>query len=295
MTNDGTFKAITWLIFSIICFDLMAVHIRYLTTTYTAEELSFYRNTLGLIPSLLLLYITAELSLKFKDYKIKQWKLALFRGLVVALAQLLFYTAISKLELATVATLGQTGPIFIVILAIVLYREYVGIWRWAAIFTGFLGAILVIRPGSDIFTWNSLLPVGASFCYALSIVTLRSFKREISNSILYLYSAIASAFGAGLYASLSITFTPIQNYFDATLLLSMSFCGGFGVVCLMIAYRAADVSAIAPFNYFGILSAFILGWVIFGEFPVDTLLPGAFFIVAAGLVIIWREKINKNK
>ena len=74
----------------------------------------------------------------------------------------------------------------------------------------------------------------------------------------------------------------------------MSFCGGFGVVCLMIAYRAAEVSAIAPFNYFGILSAFILGWVIFGEFPVDTLLPGAFFIVAAGLVIIWREKINKN-
>ena len=272
----------------------MAVHIRYLTTTYTAEELSFYRNTLGLIPSLLLLYSTAELSLNFKDYKIKQWKLALFRGLVVALAQLLFYTAISKLELATVATLGQTGPIFIVILAILLYKEFVGIWRWAAIFTGFLGAILVIRPGSDIFTWNSLLPVGASFCYALSIVTLRSFKREISNSILYLYSAIASAFGAGLYASLSITFTPIQNYFDATLLLSMSFCGGFGVVCLMIAYRAAEVSAIAPFNYFGILSAFILGWVIFGEFPVDTLLPGAFFIVAAGLVIIWREKINKN-
>ena len=70
----------------------------------------------------------------------------------MALAQLLFYTAISKLELATVATLGQTGPIFIVILAIVLYKEYVGVWRWAAIFIGFLGAVLVIRPGSDIFT-----------------------------------------------------------------------------------------------------------------------------------------------
>ena len=83
----------------------MAVHIRYLSVTYTAEELSFYRNTLGLIPSILLLYFTTELSLNFKDYKIKQWKLAFFRGLVVALAQLLFYTAISKLELATIATL----------------------------------------------------------------------------------------------------------------------------------------------------------------------------------------------
>jgi drug/metabolite transporter (DMT)-like permease len=210
------------------------------------------------------------------------------------LAQLLFYTAISKLELATVATLGQTSTFFIVVLAIIIYNEHVGIWRWAAIFIGLFGAVLVIRPGSDIFTWNSLLPIGASFCYALSIVTLRSFTRDISNSILYLYSAAAAAFGAGIYASISITFTLVQSYFDMLLLLSMSFCGGFGVVCLMIAYRAADVSAIAPFNYFGILTSFILGWVIFGEFPVETLLPGVFFIVAAGLIIIWREKINKN-
>ena len=294
MANERTFKAITWLLFSIICFDLMALHIRYLSITYTPEELSFYRNTLGLIPSILLLYFTAELSFKLQDYKIKQWKLAFFRGFIVALAQLLFYTAISKLELATVATLGQTGPIFIVILAIVLYKEYVGVWRWAAIFIGFLGTVLVIKPGSDIFNWNSILPIGASFCYALSIVTLRSFKKEISNSILYLYSATAAALGAGLYASLSITFTPIQNYSDAILVLSMSFCGGFGVVCLMIAYRAAESSAIAPFNYFGIVSAFVLGWVAFGEFPLDILFPGVLFIVTAGLVIIWREKINKN-
>ena len=111
---------------------------------------------------------------------------------------------------------------------------------------------------------------------------------------MYLYSATAAALGAGLYASLSITFTPIQNYSDAILLLSMSFCGGFGVVCLMIAYRAAESSAIAPFNYFGIVSAFGLGWVVFGEFPLDTLFPGVLFIVTAGLVIIWREKLNKN-
>ena len=122
-----------------------------------------------------------------------------------------------------------------------LQRFILQILIWAAIFIGFLGAVLVVRPGSDIFTWNSILPIGASFCYALSIVTLRSFKKEISNSILYLYSATAAALGAGFYATFSITFTPIQSYSDAILLLSMSFCGGFGVVCLMIAYRSAEV------------------------------------------------------
>ena len=91
LANERTFQAITWLLFSIICFDLMAVHIRYLSITYTPEELSFYRNTLGLIPSILLLYFTAELSFKLQDYKIKLWKLAFFRGFIVALALLLFY------------------------------------------------------------------------------------------------------------------------------------------------------------------------------------------------------------
>ena len=133
-----------------------------------------------------------------------------------------------------------------------------------SIFIGFLGTVLVIRPGSDIFNWNSILPIGASFCYALSIVTLRVLRKKFQ-TLYCIYIPQLQLLCAGLYASLSITFTPIQNYSDAILLLSMSFCGGFGVVCLMIAYRAAEASAIAPFNYFGIVSAFVLGWVVFGN------------------------------
>jgi drug/metabolite transporter (DMT)-like permease len=74
----------------------------------------------------------------------------------------------------------------------------------------------------------------------------------------------------------------------------MSICGGFGVIFLMIAYRQADATVLAPFSYFGILTAFSFGWVLFGEFPVDKLFPGVILIIGSGLVILWREQHAKD-
>ena len=209
--------------------------------------------------------------------------------LIIAIAQLCFYTALSKLELATVAALGQVSALFIVLIAIFIYKEKVGFWRWTAVVVGFLGAIIIIRPGSDIFSWHSLLPICAAFCYASSIVTLRSFKSSVSSAILFLYSAISAALGAMILAFGSITFTPIKSLIDGLLITSMAVCGGFGVVFLMYAFRNAPAALLAPFGYFGILTSFLIGWIVFDEFPVDTLFPGVILILISGFVIIWRE------
>ena len=112
--------------------------------------------------------------------QIIQWKLALSRGFVVAIAQLMFYTALSQLELATVSALAQTNALFVVLLAILMFREQVGFWRWGAVIIGFIGAVWIVRPGTDVFSWITLLPIGAAFCYAFAVVSLRSFDRSIS-------------------------------------------------------------------------------------------------------------------
>ena len=96
-----------------------------------------------------------------------------------------------------------------------------------------------------------------------------------------------------MFAAGTTDFTPIHSTRDMLLILSMSFCGGFGVVCLMYAFRNAPASLLAPFSYFGILSAFSLGWIIFDEFPIDTLFPGIVFIVLSGFTILWREQRGK--
>ena len=287
-------RAILVCLLAYLCFDLMSVHVRILSVRYSPQELSVYRNVLGVLPSILLLIYTRELSFDIKDYKIKKWKLAFGRGLLVALAQLLFYTALADLELATVSALGQTNTIFIVLIAVIFYGEKVGAWRWSAVIIGFGGAVWIMQPGSNMFTWTAALPIGAAFCYAASMVTLRSFDVSISSAIIYLYSSIAAALGAILLATGTTDFSPIQSMSDALLILSMSLCGGFGVVFLMYAFRQAPASVLAPFSYFGILTAFGLGWIVFDELPLDKLFPGVILIILSGLTILWREERNKT-
>ena len=287
-------RAIFICLIAYLCFDLMSIHVRYLSARYSAQELSVYRNIFGILPSIVLLWYTRELSFRISTYKLVQWKLALARGFFVAVAQLLFYTALGHLELATVSALAQTNAVFVVLLAVFMFREKVGFWRWGAVITGLIGAIWIVRPGTDVFTWVALLPIGAAFCYAFSVVSLRSFDRSISNSILYLYSAFAAAIGAIFFALFTNSFSPILSIADAGLILSMSIFGGFGVIFLMIAYRQVDAAVLAPFSYFGILTAFFFGWILFGEFPIDTLFPGVILIVGSGLVILWREQRAKE-
>ena len=207
-------RAILICLVAYLCFDLMSIHVRYLSARYSAQELSVYRNIFGILPSIVLLWYTRELSIRPADYKLLQWKLALSRGFVVAIAQLMFYTALGHLELATVSALGQTNALFVVLLAILMFREQVGFWRWGAVIIGFIGAIWIVRPGTDVFSWIAFLPIGAAFCYAFAVVSLRSFDRSISNSILYLYSAFAAAIGAIFFALFTNSFSPILSVTD---------------------------------------------------------------------------------
>ena len=290
-----TFQAIGILILAITCFDVMAVFVRILLENYTAQELSAYRNVIGVIPSIILLLYTRELSLNFSSLIIKQWRLALFRGLSVAVAQLCYYSAIGVLDLATVSTLGQTNAFFVVILSVIIVGEKVGIWRWVALSLGFVGVVLIIRPGTADFSVYAILPICAAFLYGLSISTLPKFDRSISNGLLYLYSSVGAGLGAIILATLMVDFTPIASIKHMILIFIMSITGGIGVLLMMIAYRMAPASVLSPFIYFGILTAFMFGWIIFGEFPIDTLFPGVLLIVGAGILIIWREnKVKEN-
>ena len=287
-------RAILICLLAYLCFDLMGVHVRILSAHYSPQELSVYRNVLGVLPTIVLLAYTRELNFNLRSYKIKQWKLAFLRGLFVAIAQLMFYVAIANLELATVSALGQTTSIFVVLIAIIIYREKVGVWRWGSIILGFIGAILIVRPGSDVFSWTALMPIGAAFFYASSMVTLRSFDKSISSAVLYLYSASSAALCAIILATITTDFTPIQSFKDLVLIFSMSICGGFGVIFLMFAFRNAPAAVLAPFSYFGIITAFLFGWLIFDEFPINTLFPGILLIIFAGLTILWREQKQKH-
>lgn len=288
--SPKTGLAILVVLTAIIGFDIMAIMVRLLSARgYTAVELSAYRNFLGMAPSFMLMAWMGELSWNWRDYRITRWKLALMRGFLVTGAQLCYYTALSVLELATISALAQTSALFVVVLSVVLLREKVGPWRIAALAIGFAGVIWVLRPGTEAFSVHALLPILAAFGYSTSIITVRYFDKSVSNALLYIYSSIVAILGSVVLALLTTGFSPIASGLDMVLILAMSLAGGVAVLLLMIAYRMAMPSLLAPFFYLGILTAFGFGWIIFDEAPIDTLFPGALLIAGAGFLIVWRE------
>lgn len=283
-------KAIGFVLVSVIFFDFQSIFARFLLADYSPMELSAYRNVLGVLPSLAFLFWAGGLQIKPGAFRIRQWRLALMRGVMVAIAQLMFYLALPLLSLATIAALMQTIPLIVVALSLPLLGERAGVWRWSAVVIGFVGAYFILRPGGDGFSPAYLLPLGAALFYAVSSITLRLFDSEASNPLLYLYSSAASAVCAILIALFTTSFSVIQSLQDVWLILLMAFSGGGGVLCLMLGFRAVPPAIVAPFSYFGLLTAFVFGWVFFGEAPVGELFPGVLFILAGGAVILWRER-----
>lgn len=294
--TNRTWLAICITLIALIGFDIMGMLVRVLAARgYGVAELSAYRNVLGVIPSIIALIWMGEVAFTRKDLAVRRWKLALFRGVTVALAQFSFYTALTLLELATISALAQTNALFVVLLSVALMGERVGPWRILALIIGFAGALLILRPGTDSFTPAALLPIIASVCYGFSIVSVRFFDSSVPSALLLIYSSAASALGAIAIALFTSGFSPIAQWQDLALIFALSMSGGIAVLLLMFAYRIAAPSLLAPFSYLSILSAFFFGWVFFDEAPIDTLFPGVLLIVAAGVLIIWREQITQAK
>ena len=268
----------------------MGLVIKLLSDQYSAAELSAWRNLFGLIPSLIALYCSRAWHATGRPVKIRQWKLALARGFIVSFAQLCFYLSLGLMAFATASTITYANALFMTALAVPLLGEKVGWMRWSAVLVGFAGVILVMQPGSDSFSIHALLPLGAAALYALVGVTARLFDEDVPSPVLSLYSSFSAAIASLIIALFWGGFTPIASWEDLGWIASMGAFGGTAVLFLVVSYRMTEQSNLAPFSYFGIPLAFLLGWLFFAETPWSTLFPGAFLIAAGGLLIIWRER-----
>lgn len=283
-------RAVAYVLLAILLFDLQGVIIKFLGARYPVQQLAGFRNIFGLIPSLLVLLMSREWHSRGRKLKIRQWRLGLLRGLFIAGAQFCFYLSITKMPLATASTLAYISPVLITMLSIPILKHSVGLWRWLAVFVGFIGVLMIMAPSSDVFTLYSLLPIGAAFGYSLSTVCVRLFDDHNPTALINMYATAGALFGALAILFATTGYQPVESLQDWGLLLSMGMVGGFAVLALINAYRLARPASLSPFEYFGIPFAFILGWLFFDEAPFEQLLPGVFLIVAGGMLIAWRER-----
>ncbi len=290
MQTGAVLRAVMAIMAGIFLLDLMAVLIRMLSATYPASELAVFRNLFGLVPSALVLMASADWVARGRPWRVRQWPILVARGLAVTAAQFCFYLALMQLEFATASTLVFAGPMILTALSVPVLGDWVGPWRWGAVVIGFVGIVMIMRPGSDVFTLAALLPVGAAAGYAVASVLIRLIDREVPTPQVNLYSGFAALVGATALMTVLEQPVWIQSWQDLALIAAMGISGSIGVLFLIVAYRLVQPSIVAPFEYSGILFAFILGWIFFDEAPVDRLFPGVLLIVGAGLLIVWRER-----
>lgn len=292
--TDRVWLAIALSLFAIFLFDCMGLIVKLLSPRYSAAELSAWRNFFGFVPTIAALLASSQWKANGRPLVMRQWKLALARGLIVSLAQLSYYLALGTLAYAIATTISFSGAIFMTVLAVPILGERVGWVRWSAVALGFVGVIMVARPTDVAFSWIMLAPVLAAFLYALSGVLARLFDDDVPTALANLYSN-ALAFVASLALALGLGgFSPIAQASDFLWLIAMGSFGGFAVFCLIVSYRMTEQSNLAPFSYFGIPMSFFLGWFFFGEAPFAALFPGAFLIAAGGLIVVLRERMRQG-
>ncbi len=288
-------KAVFLILLGIFLLDVMGVIIKFMGEKYSVLQYTVARNFFGLFPVFVYLFYSHGFKSNSGQFNLKDKLISIGRGLSIVFAQVCFYLAILKLEYATAATLAFASPIFLTALSIPILGNFVGPWRWFAVAVGFMGIMIIIRPGSEIFTPAAFLPLGAAFGYALASVLVKLFSTEVHTAKIQLYAQVTTLIVTIFLALVTFSFSNIESINDLFLMAIMGISGGVGVILLISAYRLTEPSLIAPFEYFALPISFALGWIFFMEWPFDRLFPGVLGIVLGGTIIAWRESRKGSK
>ena len=274
----------------------MGIAIKYLRNDYPAAQLSVFRNLFGMLPCFIALYFSQDWHNQGRKVAIKQWKLGLFRGVFVSVAQLCLYTSYLYIPFALVATMEYTGPMMVTLLAIPLLGEKFGWYKSLAVISGFIGILFIMEPWSEDFNIIILLPILAALGYSLARVTALNFTMDTPTPLINIYGQIGTMVCSLLLVLIFNMWENFKNIYDIFILLLMGIAGGTGTLLLIYGSRRAELSKIMPFDYIEIFFALILGWIFFREWPVDQLFPGALFIIIGGIIIYLRQNYyNKQR
>lgn len=291
MLRSNFARAVAVILVAILLFDLQGAIIKVLGDRYSVPQIATFRNSFGLIPSLIILYFSSQWHASGRKFRLPKLRLAFLRGISIAVAQFFFYWSLTIMEFATASTLAFAGPLFITALSVPILKSKVGWMRWTAVVIGFFGIVMVMQPsGDEVFDTHALIPVIAALGYGLSSVLVRLFDESSPTALINLYTTMATLTCSSLLMFYLGGYQPIQSPTDWLWMLALGLVGGVAVFCLIVAYRLTQPSNLSPFEYFGIPFSFVIGLWFFNEAPVGKLFPGVILIIAGGLLIVWRER-----
>jgi drug/metabolite transporter (DMT)-like permease len=213
-------------------------------------------------------------------------KLQILRSILLVASTLTFWLALMFLPLADCTVILFVSPLLVTMLAAPLLGERVDRHRWAAVILGFVGMMVVMRPGFTIFDWVSILPLITAFFYAGVQISTRILGRTEGALTTLLYSSA----GGVIICTIGVLFFWVTPSIEQWLVLGlMGFLGALGHYLMIKAYKIAPASLLVPFDYTTLIWATILGFAVFGDLPDTWTVLGAIIIMSSGLYLIRRE------
>ncbi len=242
----------------------------------------------GLISLSLLLVLWGRLGPLHFRLSRKDWKLVGIRSASEVAASFFFVTALFNMPLANLSAILQSLPLTVTLGAALVYREAVGWKRLSAILVGFMGVMLIVKPGTAGFNIWSVYALIAVLCVTVRDLSTRRLSREVPSMTVTL-AAVMSVTGFSAFAQLTTPWVPIVPV-DMTAIAAAAVFVLIGYYLSVQTMRVGDVSFIAPFRYTGLIWALILGWLVFGDWPLPSTLIGAAVVAATGLFTLYREQ-----
>lgn len=262
--------------------------VKWLTQDYSVFQIAFFRNFFALLFLLPFLRYYSKAPLLKTNHPYKH----LYRAIVAFIASILFMVSLKHMPLVDVTVISFSAPFFILLLAIPILKESVGIFRFIFIIMGFLGVLIVLKPGTNIFTYYALIPLLATFFYSYSVILTRQMSgTESAFTMIFWALTIWTVF-----TSLTLPFVWVTPDFKDLMLLILA--GVFGGLChslVTFAFKFSPAVVIAPFEYTALLWSILFGIIIWHDYPKQHVMVGSFVIILSCLIILHRETRKKQK
>ena len=269
---------------AVACFALLDTTAKYLNLYMSALQVAWARYT----GAFLFPFIVSNPWTRPGLTRTNRPLLQLARSVLLLGSTLCNFAALRYLQLDEAITLIFSTPFFVAALSGPMLGEWVRWRRWSAIVVGFLGVVVVARPGAASFHPAALLSLSAALCYALYSISTRILARTDSNETTLFYSNVVGALA--LLPVVPLVWTTPSDPLVIALMAVTGAIGSFGHYLLIAAHRLAPAAVLAPFIYSEIVLVTVLGFLVFGDVPNRFTLTGAAIVVASGLYLLHRER-----
>ena len=280
-------KAIVFNLLAWVMLPIMDGFAKYLSADLPVLQITWARYFFTVAFTFPIMFFFYRNQLKWSDKP----KLQIIRGLILLIANICFFYSISVISLAKALTLAFVAPLIVTAFSPMFLGEKVGVRRWSAVVIGFIGSLVVIRPGFVEINLASLAALGTGVMYGFYLIITRKLSTSDNPLLTLLLTGIV---GAVIITCVMpfVWVTPSLNQWSMMAAIGVFAC--IGHLFLILSLKYADASKLAPFSYFEIITNIIIGYYIFSDFPDNWTFLGLFIIVISGIYISRREKKKKK-